>query len=56
MSSWLIVLTGVIYLYVGGELIWLNFGLSQGKVGLGLAYIAYAFANVGLYMSAVAKN
>lgn len=46
MSSWLIVLTGLIYLYVSADLI------MSGKTGLGLAYAGYAFSNVGLYLAA----
>lgn len=46
MSSWLIALTGVIYLWVAADL------ALHGKVGLGIAYLGYAFANVGLYLAA----
>jgi uncharacterized protein YbjT (DUF2867 family) len=46
MSSWLIALTGVIYLYVSAELYY------EGKTGLAIAYFGYAFANVGLYIAA----
>lgn len=46
MSAWLIALTGVIYLYVAFE---------QGyksNYGMLIAYLGYAFANLGLYMLA----
>ena len=46
MSPFLIAITGVIYLWVAGDLAW------HGKAGLALAYLGYAFANVGLYMAA----
>ncbi len=49
MSSWLIILTGLIYLYVAADLI------RVGKVGLGLAYAGYAFSNVGLYLAATSN-
>lgn len=48
MSSWLIALTGMIYLGVSIDLWW------EGKNGLAIAYFGYAFANIGLYL--VAKN
>lgn len=46
MAPNLIALTGVIYAYVAIDL-WLS-----GKTGLSLAYVGYAFANVGLYIAA----
>lgn len=46
MSSWLIALTGLIYLYVSAELMY------AGKTGLSLAYAGYAFSNVGLWLAA----
>lgn len=46
MAPGLIALTGVIYAYVALDL-WLS-----GKTGLSLAYVGYAFANVGLWMAA----
>ena len=48
MSGWLIILTGLIYLYVAVDLI------MNGKMGLGMAYAGYAFSNVGLYIAATA--
>jgi hypothetical protein len=46
MSGWLIVLTGLIYLYVSIEQIW------KGNAGMGIAYFGYAFSNIGLYLLA----
>lgn len=46
MAPWLIALTGVIYLWVAGDLAWNN------KPGLALAYLGYSAANVGLWMAA----
>lgn len=46
MSSWLIALTGVIYVAVAIDL------AIAGKNPLAIAYAGYAFANVGLWMAA----
>lgn len=46
MSAWLILLTGLIYLYIAVEQ-----GI-KGNYGMLIAYLGYAFANVGLYMLA----
>ena len=46
MSGWLIVLTGLIYLYVSIEQLW------KGNPGMGIAYFGYAFSNIGLYLLA----
>lgn len=46
MSSHLIALTGCIYAYVAAE------QFFRGNPGLGIAYMGYAFANVGLYLVA----
>ena len=46
MSSNLILITGVIYAYVAIEQ-----GI-KGNTGMLIAYIGYAFANIGLYMLA----
>lgn len=46
MSPILIAITGVIYLWVAGDLAW------HGNAGLAIAYLGYAFANVGLYIAA----
>lgn len=46
MSAWLILLTGLVYLYIAVEQ-----GI-KGNYGMLIAYLGYAFANVGLYMLA----
>lgn len=46
MAGWLIALTGLIYAYVAADLAW------SGKPGLAIAYAGYAFANIGLYLTA----
>lgn len=46
MSGWLIALTGVIYAYVAAEQFW------RGNPGMGIAYVGYALANIGLWMLA----
>ena len=46
MSACLILFTGLIYLYVAIEQ-----GV-KGNTGMLIAYIGYAFANLGLYMMA----
>lgn len=46
MAPWLIALTGVIYLVVAADLAY------HQKLGLAVAYLGYAAANVGLYMAA----
>jgi hypothetical protein len=46
MSSWLIALTGLIYVYVAGE------QAIRGNVPMAILYAGYAFANVGAYMMA----
>jgi hypothetical protein len=46
MSSWLIIVTGLIYAYIG-----LEQGF-KGNVALCITYCAYSAANVGLYMMA----
>lgn len=46
MSPILIAITGIIYLWVAADLAW------HQKSGLAVAYLGYAFANVGLYMAA----
>jgi hypothetical protein len=46
MSSWLIILTGLIYTYISGE------QLVKGNIGMAICYAGYAFGNVGLYMMA----
>ena len=46
MSSWLIILTGLIYVYIAGE------QLFKGDFGLACMYAGYAFANYGAYLIA----
>lgn len=46
MSAWLIAFTGVIYFYVAFEQGY------KGNIGMLIAYLGYAFANIGLYMLA----
>jgi hypothetical protein len=46
MSGWLIALTGLLYAYVAAEQFW------RGNPGMGIAYLGYAFSNVGLYLLA----
>jgi hypothetical protein len=46
MAPWLIALTGLLYVWVAGDLAW------HGKWGLAIAYVGYAAANVGLYIAA----
>ena len=46
MSSWLIIVTGLIYAYIAGE------QGFKGNIGLAVTYFGYALGNVGLYMMA----
>lgn len=46
MSSWLIVVTGLIYAYIAAEQ-----GI-KGNVAMCVVYSGYAFSNVGLYWMA----
>ena len=46
MSSWLIIVTGLIYAYIAAEQ-----GL-KGNTSLLIIYSGYAFSNVGLYIMA----
>jgi hypothetical protein len=46
MGGWLIALTGLIYLYISLE------QLYKGNVGMCIAYLGYAFSNIGLYLLA----
>jgi hypothetical protein len=46
MSSWLIVLTGCIYAYIAIEQI------IKGNIPMGITYMSYATANIGLYWMA----
>jgi len=46
MSAWLIAIIGVVYAVVAADL------LYRGNLGLGIAFVGYAFANIGLYLAA----
>ena len=46
MSGWLIAVTGAIYAYVAAEQFYL------GNIGMTIAYVGYAFANIGLWILA----
>jgi hypothetical protein len=46
MSGPLIAFTGIIYLYVSLD------QFRRGNPGMGIAYMGYAFSNVGLYLLA----
>ena len=46
MSSWLIIVTGLIYAYIGIEQ-----GV-KGNIPMGITYLSYSTANVGLYFMA----
>lgn len=47
MSAWLIALTGCIYVYVAFDQIY-----NHKNIGMFIAYLGYAFANIGLFMLA----
>jgi len=44
MTTNLIIFVGLIYVYIG-----VNF-LIQDKLGMGITFLAYALANLGLYL------
>ncbi len=46
MSTWLIIVTGLIYLTISIEQIY------KGNTGMGITYFGYALGNVGLYKMA----
>jgi hypothetical protein len=46
MSGNLILITGLIYTYVFVDQLFL-----KGNTGMGLAYLGYAFSNIGLFMA-----
>lgn len=46
MSSWLIIVTGMIYFYISVEQ-----GI-RGNLAMAVVYSGYAFSNVGLYIMA----
>jgi hypothetical protein len=45
MNGPLLLFVGAIYLYVAGEFIY------TGKIGLAIAFFAYALANVGFWIA-----
>jgi hypothetical protein len=45
MNNTLILVVGIVYLYVGYDL------FTQHKIGLGLSFVFYALANLGLYLA-----
>lgn len=45
MAGWLIILTGLIYVGVAGDL------ALAGKTGLAIAYTGYALSNIGLWLA-----
>jgi hypothetical protein len=46
LSAWLIIVTGLIYAYIGIE------QAFKGNVPMAVVYSGYAFSNVGLYILA----
>ena len=46
MSAWLIIVTGLIYTYIGFE------QALKGNMPMAVVYTGYAFSNVGLYILA----
>jgi hypothetical protein len=46
LSSWLIAVVGVVYLYIGIE------QYFKGNSPLAIAFIGYSFSNWGLYLAA----
>lgn len=46
MSGWLIIVTGLIYAYIGLE------QALKGNMAMAVVYSGYAFSNVGLYILA----
>lgn len=46
MSAWLIAFTGLIYAWVAAEQFW------RENPAMGITYMGYAFANIGLFMLA----
>ena len=46
MSGWLIIVTGLIYAYIGLE------QALRGNLPMAVVYSGYAFSNVGLYILA----
>jgi hypothetical protein len=46
VSGWLIIVTGLIYAYIGLE------QALRGNIAMAVVYSGYAFSNVGLYILA----
>ena len=46
MASWLIAFTGAIYAVVAADL------FRKGQTGPGIAFLGYAFSNIGLWLAA----
>jgi len=46
LSAWLIIVTGLIYAYIGIE------QAFKGNTAMAVVYSGYAFSNVGLYILA----
>jgi hypothetical protein len=46
LSAWLIILTGLIYTYIGIE------QGFKGNTAMAVVYSGYAFSNIGLYILA----
>ena len=46
MSSWLIIVTGLIYTYIAIE------QGAKGNLYMAIVYSGYAFSNIGLYLLA----
>ena len=46
MSAWLIIVTGLIYAYIGAE------QTLKGNMAMAVVYSGYAFSNIGLYLMA----
>lgn len=46
MAGWLILGVGIVYFFVSIKL------FLEGNTGLAIAFLGYAFSNVGLYMVA----
>lgn len=45
MSSWLVILTGLIYAYIAAEQVF------KGNTSMSIIYAGYAFSNVGLWLA-----
>jgi hypothetical protein len=45
MSSWAIAAIGIVYFFIGCDLI------RKGSIGLGISFYGYALGNVGLFIA-----